>query len=470
MAPAFDSSSIDIPQWDRKISNNIKDIEAYYQSRGGSVTRSDLGTIDMSKSGIKSSIGHGVGETKAEAFYAVHDVLEKGKVIGTENNYKNRGYDSYLIVAPAKLPTGDSYVGVVVIKNPNTNRFYTHEVVQKELKGANKAFITGSANGGLSSASKTPFKQTGTNSGIVPEGATANSYIPQSTKINKTQNTTKTGKAGTPTHRDLGADVARPLKTTDELIEQYGKTEPGMQPRVEGRDIPKATDYGPVQKGIRTSAEAHAVNDASFKEIQSAVEDGMATRYGVTNESVVESASKTIADDGLEVAFGKFATATNAEKLPKSEDIALGYRLMQEYQNKGDYKKVAEIAVDVSEMLSETGRSLQAATIIKKLTPEGRLMAVQRVANKLSKKHGIKITVDEKTAKKILEAVSEEDIFKTNKEAVTKMWDKIPLGLQYQMDAWRYMSMLMNPKTHVRNIVGNGIFIIPQMVRLFIRK
>ena len=43
-------------------------------------------------------------------------------------------------------------------------------------------------------------------------------------------------------------------------------------------------------------------------------------------------------------------------------------------------------------------------------------------------------------------------------EAAIKAWNQIPSGLQNKLNAWRYMSMLMNPKTHVRNIVGNAIF------------
>jgi len=144
--------------------------------------------------------------------------------------------------------------------------------------------------------------------------------------------------------------------------------------------------------------------------------------------------------------------------MPKSKDIALGYRLMQEYQKAGDYKKVAELAIDISELLSETGRSLQAAQIIKKLSPEGRVMSVQRVAKKLSEKFDVDVKLDEATIKKVQQAKTEKEIVEATEEAAIKAWNQVPSGLQNKLNAWRYMSMLMNPKTHVRNIVGNAIF------------
>jgi hypothetical protein len=259
-------------------------------------------------------------------------------------------------------------------------------------------------------------------------------------------------------NKSIGADNLRPQKTSEELIQEYGLIKPGMEPKAREARIPKATDAGDVQLGIRTSAEAKAINEQSYKEIQSAVEEGMATKFTVTNEKAVAEANKKIADNGLEKAHDEFRGFMQSGKMPQSKDIALGYRLMQEYQKAGDYKKVAELAIDISELLSETGRSLQAAQIIKKLSPEGRVLSVQRVAKKLSEKFDVDVKLDEATIKKVREAKTEKEIVEATEEAAIKAWNQVPSGLQNKLNAWRYMSMLMNPKTHVRNIVGNAIF------------
>ena len=184
----------------------------------------------------------------------------------------------------------------------------------------------------------------------------------------------------------------------------------------------------------------------------------MATKFTVTNEKAVAEANKKIADNGLEKAHDEFRGFMQSGKMPKSKDIALGYRLMQEYQKAGDYKKVAELAIDISELLSETGRSLQAAQIIKKLSPEGRVLSVQRVAKKLSEKYDVDVKIDEATIKKVRQAKTEKEIVEATEEAAIKAWNQVPSGLQNKLNAWRYIAMLMNPKTHVRNIVGNAIF------------
>lgn len=268
---------------------------------------------------------------------------------------------------------------------------------------------------------------------------------------------TPQGRATVP-NKSIGADISRPQKTSEELIQEYGLIKPGMEPKAREARIPKATDAGDVQLGIRTSAEAKAINEQSYKEIQSAVEEGMATKFTVTNEKAVAEANKKIADNGLEKAHDEFRGFMQSGKMPKSKDIALGYRLMQEYQKAGDYKKVAELAIDISELLSETGRSLQAAQIIKKLSPEGRVMSVQRVAKKLSEKFDVDVKLDEATIKKVRQAKTEKEIVEATEEAAIKAWNQVPSGLQNKLNAWRYIAMLFNPVTHVRNIVGNAIF------------
>lgn len=283
--------------------------------------------------------------------------------------------------------------------------------------------------------------------------AANNGNVPLAKKIAETGNFPKGA------HKDLGADIMRPNKTADELVEQYGAFNAGATPRVEGRPVPKATDAGPVQQGMRTMAEAPAISEESYKEILSVIEEGAAWKPIIKNETVVNKANALIASEGLEASYGRFSSVLADGKQARSEDIALGYRLMQEYQAKKDFARVANIAVDVSEMLSQSGRSLQASSIIKALSPEGRLMAVQRVANRLSEQHDVRIDLDEETIAKIFGAKTEKEIFEAQHEAVVKMWSMIPPGLLNCINSWRYMAMLTNPKTHVRNILGNAFFL-----------
>ncbi len=100
----------------------------YYQSLGEEVERSDIGKIILSKRGIQSSISHGVGRIKASAFKAVPEIIKNGFIVSRTENYKGRGYTSYVIDAPILIGS-ETYIGEVVInQDADKNRFYLHEV------------------------------------------------------------------------------------------------------------------------------------------------------------------------------------------------------------------------------------------------------------------------------------------------------------------------------------------------------
>lgn len=260
--------------------------------------------------------------------------------------------------------------------------------------------------------------------------------------------------------KDLGADIARPTKTNEELIAQYGTEARKMQPQARVGVLPSVTDFGEVQKGAISISEARAVNDETLTEIQNAVAEGMATKYGTTNQKALDQAEQILAESGnLDVAYGKFKSVLDDEKQIKPKDIALGYRLLQKYQETGQNAIAADVAMDVSEMLSKVGQSLQASQILKRLSPEGRLVSVQRLAKKLSDKYGVDVKLDDETVNALLTAKTEKEIAESMHNAGTKLWDQIPANVITKLDAYRYISMLLNPKTHVRNIIGNAIFV-----------
>ncbi|MDR1217497.1 MAG: hypothetical protein LBJ99_02800, partial [Oscillospiraceae bacterium] len=110
------------------------EVAAYYDKLGGSVNNPDIGEISLTRRGAKDSIAHGIGNEKATAFAAVPDVLRKGKIISAEENWKGRGYDSFLIAAPVTIAGKQYFEGVVVKATPSmgTQRFYVHEVYANE--------------------------------------------------------------------------------------------------------------------------------------------------------------------------------------------------------------------------------------------------------------------------------------------------------------------------------------------------
>lgn len=110
------------------------------------VNHPEVGDIVLDKEGVKSSIGHGVGREKISAFALIPEIIEKGRIISRHSNWKNRGYDTAVIVAPIEMG-GIQYVSeVVVVQRPTATKFYLHEVeIRKRLEGAFKTPTEGSA-------------------------------------------------------------------------------------------------------------------------------------------------------------------------------------------------------------------------------------------------------------------------------------------------------------------------------------
>ena len=109
----------------------IDSVKEYFDSIGGKVLRKNFGEVLLTKKGIKSSIGHGIGRAKSAAFRAVPKVIEQGRQIGTEANWKNRGYDTYIFAAPVEISNKRNYIAVVVKKDSSGSRFYLHEIVDE---------------------------------------------------------------------------------------------------------------------------------------------------------------------------------------------------------------------------------------------------------------------------------------------------------------------------------------------------
>jgi hypothetical protein len=259
--------------------------------------------------------------------------------------------------------------------------------------------------------------------------------------------------------KDLGADTFKGEKSIDELVNEFGAFPKGEMPRAREVDIPKKTDYGQTQRYARTLQESAIVDDTLFKDINEAITQGSFTKPTKGNKTAVEDASRTITDEGLDEAAAKFKSVIMSDKRPTSYDIALGNRTLQELQNAGRYDEALDVAIDLSEILSESGRTLQAARIAKRLSPEGRLMIASRVANKVAKKTGKKVKLSDDTIKLISEAKTEKEVVEANHKAAVEIWNQAPASWIDKVNSWRYMSMLFNPKTHARNIVGNSIFV-----------
>lgn len=211
---------------------------------------------------------------------------------------------------------------------------------------------------------------------------------------------------------------------------------------------------------------------------------GTDTYVPETNKGQLLQADNRINSSTPEVELKSLMSkAVNGEKI-NSVDIAVGERLIQYYSKIGDKTNLQEAIQATAMAGTSAGQTVQALAMLNHQTPQGQATWIQRAVdkmnNELAKKKGGTITKDSdenikvvnKQGKDITNKVELFDLTSDMLEKVvnsnneTEMYNNIDqvyeeLGQQVskstieKLDSWRYFSMLANPRTHIRNMVGN---------------
>lgn len=148
-------------------------------------------------------------------------------------------------------------------------------------------------------------------------------------------------------------------------------------------------------------------------------------------------------------------------------DIALGERLIQEAIKKGNIKQAQELIADTAILGKDYGQVIQALSMISRMTPEGQLMYLNKVVDRLNdkidtknekrteKKKAKNIKIDENLAGNILKSQNEVELQNSVDAVLQNIADQMEVSLPDKIAEWRYLAMLANPRTHVRNTVAN---------------
>lgn len=182
-----------------------------------------------------------------------------------------------------------------------------------------------------------------------------------------------------------------------------------------------------------------------------------------TNQKTLDKANAKLDVMGYDKAVDYFKGQFMNDKV-SAEDIALGQRLIQESIKKGDYKQASDLIQDVSILGTELGQKVQALSLIQRMTPEGQLKMLEKTIERGKIKEvkafkDIELNQDQKN--RILDVYNQDGTY--DQETLNKTVEDIKQELAAQMPstigektrAWRYLSMLGNPKTHLRNIISN---------------
>ena len=273
-----------------------------------------------------------------------------------------------------------------------------------------------------------------------------------------------------PTKETIKSKVNLPTKET---INTQGE-------KINWNDIEKTKGkirkhYISIIESNNTTKEAKAI----AKELM-----GVDTYIPETNKGQLEQADYRINNSTPESELKSLMSrAIQGEKI-NSVDIAVGERLIQYYSKTGDKKNLQEAIQATSMAGTSAGQTVQALAMLNHQTPQGQATWIQRSVDKMNielakRKGGVikkdktgNIKVINKNGKditnkvnlfnltsdmieKIVKSANKNEMYKNIDLVYEELGQQVPLSTIEKIDSWRYFSMLANPKTHIRNMLGN---------------
>ena len=247
--------------------------------------------------------------------------------------------------------------------------------------------------------------------------------------------------------KDLGADVKNPdlEMTYEEASKVYDTYKHGTPKKLPGK--------GDVSKAADTIIGSDFISD----EMRKSLEDNISNYVKTTksNKVTVDNVKAKIDKNGLDESIKSFGKVLSEGKIVKEEDIAMGAELIKRLDDIGDYEKALDVTDDLIEMMSQAGRTLQAANIFSKMTPYGKVRTVKKTAERMTEKYGRDVVPDDGLLKQLFEESDPTKSDEIKRKIFVDLWEQVPPTLMEKLDAIRYTAMLSSPKTHIRNILGN---------------
>ena len=206
--------------------------------------------------------------------------------------------------------------------------------------------------------------------------------------------------------------------------------------------------------------------DEGVDQVKDLIQSGVFSFDPKSNEKSLTEAMEDIAKRGDRAVLRQIDQNIGSRRIQEG-DIEKAIVLYTRYAAGGEASQAdaAQIYADIATMAQISGRNLQMFKLIRSMTPEGQLEAIKRVGDNFLNTHGktrgknVEAVIPENLKTQYLEAVRSGDTGRQS-DVVEAIYQAIgsqaPASLKEKWDTWRYMCMLGNPKTQVRNLAGNA--------------
>lgn len=252
------------------------------------------------------------------------------------------------------------------------------------------------------------------------------------------------------------------------MANQYGTIEPGENPaRIV--DVPKSTDgSNRVRRVARTAMEASITPEEMVPALEQNIVNGLFSYNPRTDKAAMDSAIKTVSDKGFNGALDQWDDVVSGRRSATKDDMVLAEMLYSTAAQTGNTGLAMELLAEIAAEGTRAGQTSQAIKLLKRVTPDGKLYYIRKAVDNLQKdldeSRGNKapqLKIDEELASRLLTAQNEADANAAMDAIYDDVANQIPATFGDRLNAWRYFAMLGNPRTHIRNVIGNIVYQIP---------
>lgn len=214
------------------------------------------------------------------------------------------------------------------------------------------------------------------------------------------------------------------------------------------------TDKNPM-KFPKTIAKA----DITAPELKTKIEEANLDYKPITNEATLTKAKRLIYND-----YDKAVKTAKEESTAEANAVA--QLLINKAQQDGRFEDAIDLIENVSRRSTQQGQAIQALRMWGRLTPEGMLKYSQKVIDKANKDNPIlNLKLKPEIARKItgkMKAIQSMPEGREKTIAVAQVLDEVaaqvPATTRQKLSGVMTISQLLNPKTAIRNVIGNTGF------------
>ena len=219
----------------------------------------------------------------------------------------------------------------------------------------------------------------------------------------------------------------------------------------------------PVSKPQRGFAETVANTADTPPQVREDVLASKRSYYDpTTNDQTVSYVKDNILSKGEDYALGVARSRTNVNANATSQ------LLIQKYLKAGDYEKASALIKEVTPRFTKQGQQIQILSLYGRLTPTGATRFAQSIIDEAnaSRPKGKQLVLTPEMTRSIsqyaenikgLPEGSREKVIATA-QLMKEISSVVPPSLGQKISTIQTMAQLLNPKTAIRNTLGNAIF------------